>query len=255
MSELALSLQDIQFGYGRVKVLDDLSLDVPQQSITALLGPNGSGKTTILNLLLGILRPWSGSVRVLGDPIEGMDRRQLSRRLGLVPQQEQAPFALSVTEWVVLGRAPYLHLLQQPTAEDRRAARKSLLEVGLEGLANRLVPDLSGGEQQLASVARALTQQPAILLMDEPTSHLDLRNRRRVLDVMLKQSEGGRTVLMTTHDPNAAAAVASHVVLLKQGRITAQGPPGEVITEQRLSEVYDVQVRVETVRGQSVVLA
>jgi iron complex transport system ATP-binding protein len=250
----ALQLSGVSFGYTTEPVLTALDLEIPSGGITALLGPNGCGKTTLLKLMLGLLRPDSGEIRVLGDPLDPRQRRSLSRRMGLIPQEEHVPFDLTLIEYVVLGRAPYLHLLQLPRPEDRDVAHQALRDVGLWRLAQRPVPSLSGGERQLAAVARALAQQPRILLADEPTSHLDLRNRRAVLDVLADQARSGRTVLMTTHDPNAAAAVAQQVVALQRGAVAAAGAPAEVICSETLSQVYGVHIDVELIRGRPTVL-
>ncbi len=254
MTGPALQLRGVAFGYTSDPVLAALDLEVPAGGVTALLGPNGCGKTTLLKLMLGLLRPDSGEIQVLGEPLDPRQRRSLSRRIGLIPQEEHVPFDLTLIEYVVLGRAPYLHLLQLPRPEDRDVARRALCDVGLDGLAHRPVPSLSGGERQLAAVARALAQQPRILLADEPTSHLDLRNRRAVLDVLAGQASNGRTVLMTTHDPNAAAAVAQQVVLLRRGAVLAAGAPADVICSTTLSQVYGVDIDVEIIRGRPTVL-
>ena len=254
MSIPALQLRGVSFGYTSTPVLTALDLEVPAGGVTALLGPNGCGKTTLLKLMLGLLIPDRGEITVLGEPLDPGQRRRLSRHIGLIPQEEHVPFDLTLMEYVVLGRAPYLHLLQLPREEDRDLARQALVAVGLEGLAHRPVPSLSGGEGQLAAVARALAQQPKILLADEPTSHLDLRNRRAVLDVLAGQNRLGRTVLMTTHDPNAAAAVARQVVVLRSGAVLAAGTPSEVICSDILSAAYGVPIEVETIRGRPTVL-
>ena len=254
MSGAALQLRGVTFGYTSEPVLTALDLEVPAGKVTALLGPNGCGKTTLLKLMLGLLVPDSGEIRVLGEPLDPRQRRPLSRCIGLIPQEEHVPFDLTLIEYVVLGRAPYLHLLQQPRPEDRDEAHRALRDVGLHELAHRPVPSLSGGERQLAAVARALAQQPRILLADEPTSHLDLRNRRAVIDVLADQARHDRTVLMTTHDPNAAAAVAQQVVLLRHGAVLAAGAPADVICSRTLSQVYGVDIDVELIRGRPTVL-
>lgn len=254
MTGTAIEFRGVEFGYGQEPVLRGLDLRAPNGQITALLGPNGSGKTTILKLVLGLRRPQSGAVMVFGEDRSTLSPRLMGRKAGLVPQVERIPFDLALEEYVVLGRAPYLHLLQVPGDEDRRIARQAIADVGLEGLVGRSVLSFSGGELQLAAVARALAQQPRMLLLDEPTSHLDLRNRRRVLEVLQRQVEAGRTVLMTTHDPNAAASVAGHVILLRAGRVTASGTPDEVLTAGQLSAAFDVDIEVEVIRGRPTVL-
>jgi len=252
-----ITIRDLSFRYERTGplVLQDVTLDIPAGTATALLGPNGSGKTTLLSLLLGILTPYAGTIRVAGEPRDHYGRREMSRLIGLVPQQEFFPLGFSVLDYVLLGRAPYLGLLERPGLADYEAAEQALERVGLAALSGRLVPSLSGGERQLAMVARALAQGPRILLMDEPTSHLDLGNRRRVLDVIRTLSGEGVSVILTTHDPNAAASVAGYAVLMRQGQVIASAPVGESLTTEHLTTIYDVPVEVARVGGQLVVLS
>mgnify|MGYP001029998049 CR=1 FL=1 len=172
-----------------------------------------------------------------------------------MPQSEQVTFDLSVFEYALLGRAPYLDLLARPGARDRERAQSALEAAGIAALARRAVPALSGGERQLATVARALAQEPRILLLDEPTSHLDLANVRRVLDVLRSLRSAGRTIIMTTHDPNAAATLANDVLLMRQGRIVASGATDAVMTSERLSATYGVPVEVIRVHGRPLVLS
>ncbi len=256
MSPPALALRDVSFAYaaGGPDVLREVSLEIGAGSIAAVLGANGSGKTTLLRLLLGLLRPTRGTVEVEGRPQHGYSRRDLSRRVGLVPQSEPVAFELSVLEFALLGRAPHLGLLDLPGESDHRLALEALERVGLAALGHRAVPTLSGGEAQLATIARALVQQSAILLSDEPTSHLDPANTRRVLEVLRMLGREGRTVVFTTHDPNLAAAIADHVVLLRDGRVLAAARTDEVLTTERLSATYGMEVEVVALRGRPVVV-
>ncbi|MFN2245342.1 MAG: ABC transporter ATP-binding protein [Anaerolineae bacterium] len=240
-------------GSGR-DVLRDLSLEVPSRAVTAILGPNGSGKTTLLRLLLGVLRPKVGTIRVAGRPQEGYSRRELSQLVGLVPQDEHIPFDFSILEYVLLGRAPYLHPLATPGEADTRLALDALRAVGLEGMQARPLPNLSGGERQLAVLARALAQQPRILLMDEPAAHLDLGNQGRLLDIIGELAAAGTTVVLTTHDANLASAIADYVVLMARGRIVEAGPADTVISAGTLSSTYGVPIEVGTLDGRRVVL-
>ncbi len=242
----AVSLGDVSFRYDRAApdVLHHVCLDIPEHAITAILGPNGSGKTTLLHLLLGLLSPTEGEIWLAGQPHGRYSRRELSRLVGLVPQSEHVPFDLSVLEYVLMGRAPYLNLLELPKAADRRIALQALSVTGLTPLRGRPVPSLSGGERQLAMVARALAQKPRVLLLDEPTSHLDLANKRRILYLLQELQGDERTVVLTSHDPNAAAAMADYVVLLREGRVLAAGPMDQVLTEEHLSATYGVAVEV-----------
>jgi len=256
VSAPALALHGVSFAYaaGGPDVLHGVSLEVATGSVTAVLGANGSGKTTLLRLLLGLLKPTAGAVEVEGRPQHGYSRRDLSQRVGLVPQSEPVAFELNVLEFALLGRAPHLGLLDLPGEADRALALEALERVGLTALRHRAVPTLSGGEAQLATIARALVQQSAILLSDEPTSHLDPANTRRVLDVLRMLGREGRTVVFTTHDPNLAAAIADHVVLLRDGRVLAAGRTAEVLPAGRLSTTYGMEVEVVQLRGRPLVV-
>ena len=251
-----LSVSGLSFSYnGSVgDAVHDLSLSIPDGAITAILGPNGSGKTTLLRLLLGVLRPRQGTIRVAGRPQDSYSRRELSRLVGLVPQDEHIPFDFTILEYVLLGRAPYLGPLATPAEADTHLALKALGAAGLEGMHSRPLPNLSGGERQLVVLARALAQQPRILLMDEPTAHLDLGNRGRLLEIMRDLAAGGKTVVLTTHDPNLAAAVAGTAVLMRSGQVLDAGPVASVLTGANLSVTYGVPVQVMEVGGRRVVL-
>ncbi len=242
-SRAAISLHDLAFRYAAdaPDVVQDITLDLPSSAVTAILGPNGSGKTTLLHLILGLLTPQRGRISLNG---EFHSHRRASRVLGLVPQEEPPAFNLNVLETVLLGRAPYLNLLQRPSERDYATAFRALETVGMAALWDRPIPALSGGERQLVILARALTQEPDILLLDEPTSHLDVGNARRILNLMRDLRAQGQTVIFTTHDPNAAATTADHVVLMRQGRVLRAGAVAETLTGNYLSATYDVPIDV-----------
>jgi iron complex transport system ATP-binding protein len=250
-SDAAIRVKEVSFRYGPSEpwVLNRVSLDIPAGAVTALLGPNGSGKSTLLHLLLGLLAPGEGEILLLGRPSDEYERRETSRILGLVPQDEPVVFELSVLEYVLLGRAPYLDLLEMPKSDDRRLAQEALLTAGIAALERRPLLTLSGGERQLATVARALAQQPRILLLDEPTSHLDLANARHILQVLCSLKNAGKTIIFTTHDPNAAAAIADQVILLRAGQVLSSGPSAVALTSAHLSSTYGVEVEVLQIRG------
>jgi iron complex transport system ATP-binding protein len=251
-----LSLSAVTFGYngpGR-PALQDVWLEIAEGTITAILGPNGSGKTTLLRLLLGLLRPQAGEILLAGQPHSSYARRARSQWIGLVPQDEHIPFDFSVLEYVLLGRAPYLGALEMPGEADRQIALEALKGAGLAGLEDRPLPNLSGGERQLASVARALAQSPRILLLDEPTAHLDLSNQDRLLDILRGLAAEGATVVLTTHDPNLASAVARRAVLMRQGQILASGRTEAVLVSKRLSATYDVPLGVYELGDRRIIL-
>jgi iron complex transport system ATP-binding protein len=251
-----LSVSNLSFGYNGSQriVLRDLSLEIPAGMVTAILGPNGSGKTTLLRLLLGVLRPKEGAIRLAGRPQASYSRRELSQLVGLVPQDEHIPFDFSILEYVLLGRAPYLSPLAMPGRADHRVALEALHTAGLEGMCDRPLPTLSGGERQLAVVARTLAQQPRILLMDEPTAHLDLGNKGRLLEIMRRLVEGGTTLILTTHDPNLAASIAGYAVLMRRGQVLDAGAAGSVLTRENLSATYGVPVQVHHLDGRRIIL-
>jgi iron complex transport system ATP-binding protein len=250
-----IALSKIRFSYdGHARtVFENLSLEIPAGSTTTILGPNGAGKSTLLHLILGILTPASGLILLEQRPRQHYARRELGRLIGLVAQDETSPFNFTVLEYVLLGRAPYLPILQTPGPEDSRIAQRALTTVGMETMAERSVQTLSGGEWQLVMIARALAQQPRILLLDEPTSHLDLSNKGCVLQLMRRLADDGVTVVFTTHEPNLTA-VADYLILMRQGQTLAAGPMDLVFTSDNLSQTYDVPVTVAQVDGHRVVL-
>jgi iron complex transport system ATP-binding protein len=251
---LAVSGLSFRYNGAAQGVLRDLSLQVPAGAVTAILGPNGSGKTTLLRLLLGVLRPQAGAVWLAGRPLGSYSRRERSRLVGLVPQDEHIPFDFSVLEYVLLGRAPYLSPLQMPGEADRQEALAALRTAGLSGLEHRPLPTLSGGERQLATLARALAQQPQILLLDEPTAHLDLGNQGRLLSILRDLAAQGTTLVLTTHDPSLAALVAGFAVLIRSGQILDAGPAETTLTAEKLSATYTAPVQVFQVDGRRVIL-
>ena len=202
-----LAFQDIAFRYQphNGPVLRQLALEIQPGTITAILGPNGVGKTTLLHLTLGWLKPEAGQVRLAGKPLGSYSRHELGQWMALVPQSEHMPFDYSVIEYVLLGRAPYLKPLEMPGERDRLIARQAVEQVGLSGLEKRAITRLSGGERQLVLLARALAQQPRLLLLDEPTSHLDLSNKSRLLGLLQQLVAQGVTIMLTTHEPDVAA--------------------------------------------------
>jgi iron complex transport system ATP-binding protein len=235
-------------------VLSDVSASFRSGSVTALLGPNGSGKTTLLLLFLGWLVPDKGEVIVAGKAGRSYSRRSLCHLIGWVPQDEPVSFELDLASYVLLGRAPHLRFLEGPGEEDLRAAADALRRVGLESRARKPVFALSSGERQLAALARALAQDSRALLLDEPLSHLDLSNTKKVLDVLRALRGDGKTLVFTTHDPNIAAALADEVVLLKDGRVAAAGSADEVLTAEALGSLYDLAVDVVRLDGRKVIL-
>lgn len=256
MNAASLFFQDVRFVYplGSRPVFQQLTLEIAPGTVTAILGPNGAGKTTLLHLALGWLKPQAGGVLLHGRPLAGYSRGELGRELGLVPQSEHSAFEYSLLEYILLGRAPYLKPLEMPGPEDTRIALAALASVGLAGWENRSIARLSGGERQLVLVARALAQQPRFLLLDEPTSHLDLGNKARLVALLRDLVGRGVTILFTTHEPEVAAGLATHLVLMRGGQVLQTGTMAETFTAERLSATYGVPVEVAAVRDRQVVL-
>jgi iron complex transport system ATP-binding protein len=223
-------------------------------SITAILGPNGAGKTTVLYLALGWLKPWAGQIALAGYPLEHISRRDLGRQVALVPQSEHIPFEYTVLEYVLLGRSPHMPVLGMPSAVDEQIAYGVLVKIGIADLHDQSVLSLSGGERQLVLVARALAQEPRLLLLDEPTAHLDLSNKHRLVQIIKGLQGHGTTILMTTHDPELALAVSGEAILIEKGSILKAGSTSEVATGENLSRVYRAPVRIVSVDGKSQVL-
>ena len=246
----------VSYGYraSSLPALQDVSLTIPRGSITAVLGPNGAGKSTLLFLALAWLQPSRGRISLDGRPMGHYSRRAMGRLMGLVPQREHIPFEYSVLEYVLLGRLPYLAPLEQPGTRDYEVSLAALEQVGLCQFADRSVFQLSGGERQLVLIARSLAQQPGLLLLDEPTSHLDLHNKSRLVALLRQLQAQGVSILMTTHEPELASALASLVVLLDGGKVLFCGPPDEALTSQHLSLLYRLPVEVAAVSGRRVVL-
>jgi iron complex transport system ATP-binding protein len=251
-----LEIEDAGFSYGRggIQALRGLSASFPGGEVSAILGPNGAGKTTLLHLALGYLAPSSGRVLFEGRPLSEYSRREIGRSLALVPQSERIPFQYSVLEYVTLGRVPHLAALEMPGPDDLRIAGEAIGEVGLSGLAGRDVTSLSGGERQLAAIARAVAQGTEVLLLDEPMSHLDLSNKSRVLGILSGLARRGTTVIFTTHEPEIAAAAASRLILMREGRVLKSGPTDEIMTGENLSATYGIPVRVAKLEGSTVAL-
>jgi iron complex transport system ATP-binding protein len=256
MNPPAITLTDVAFSYeGRSRTLfEGLSLEIPQGAVTAILGPNGSGKTTLLHLILGTLAPENGVVLLAHRPRKQYTRRALGQLIGLVSQNEFIPFNFTVLDYVLLGRAPHLQLLQTPRDADVVIAENVLREIDLHHLRDRSIQSLSGGERQLVMVARALAQRPRILLLDEPTSHLDLSNKGRVLEIIADQTAQGVTVVFTTHEPDLALSAASFAVLMRGGQVLDAGATETTITSTALTKTYGVSVDVVAVDGRRVVV-
>src|SRR6202163_4264476 len=244
-----LDMQGITFGYNRQPLLYDVHFQVRAGEMVGLLGPNGSGKTTLLRLISGVLRPQQGVVMLDGRDTRAWGRREVARRVAVVPQEMHVPFAFTVEELVSLGRTPYVRLLGSHTKEDQNIVRGALQAADIEMLAGRIFNELSGGERQRVTVAMALAQRPALLLLDEPTSHLDIKYQIELLELVQKLNrETGVTVIAAMHDLHLAARYFPRLLLFQRG-IVADAGPAEVLEPGLLERVYGVNVQVGILRG------
>jgi len=237
----AIATDGLGIGYGQKQVGHDITLRLAEGEILCLLGPNGSGKSTLLKTLLGLLPAHAGSVDVLGRPLAQWPRRELARQLGYVPQAHSGEFPFTVEEIVLMGRTAHMPRYAVPGAEDRRIAHESLDTLGIRALAPEPFTHISGGERQLALIARALAQQPSILIMDEPTASLDFGNQLRVLEKIRRLKQEGLAILLCTHQPEHAARLADRVALFKDGTLHATDAPAALLTVPRLAWLYGLE--------------
>jgi iron complex transport system ATP-binding protein len=240
-----LRAEAVRLGYGERVVVDGLDLDVVAGTVTAVIGPNGCGKSTLLRALGRLLRPGSGQVLLDGRRIDRMATREVATILGVLPQSPSAPEGLTVADLVARGRHPHQAWYRQWSRDDEDAVHQALEWTGMLDLAERPVDELSGGQRQRAWISMALAQGTDLLLLDEPTTFLDLAHQVDVLELVRRlHSEVGRTVVMVLHDLNLAARYADRLVAMRDGRIVASGTPHEVITEELLAEVFGLDARV-----------
>jgi cobalamin transport system ATP-binding protein len=245
MGRMMLTVENLSVSYGPRRVLHDVSLEVTAGQVLALIGPNGAGKSTLVRAASGVIPVEKGSLRADGQDLLALSPMRRARHLAVVPQAVTLPPAFTAWETVLLGRTPYLNFLGQVSARDEEIARSALERVDALNLAERRVGELSGGEQQRVLLARALAQSTPILLMDEPTSHLDLQHQVALMEMASSLAHSdGLSVLVALHDLNLAARYADRLALLVSGRIAAQGSASHVLTPQAIALAYGLQVEV-----------
>ncbi len=241
---MSLAASALAYGYPAREIGRGIELALQAGEVMALLGPNGHGKTTLLKTMLGLLPARGGSLRLDGQALETLGAGARARALGYVPQAHAGTFAFSVAEMVLMGRTAHAGLFAAPSAHDRTVARAMLERLGIAALAERPYTEISGGERQLALVARALAQEPRYIILDEPTASLDFGNQGKVMAQIRRLAAEGLGVLFTTHDPNQALRYADRVMLLRDGRALASGPAAALLTQDNLVALYGSAVEI-----------
>jgi iron complex transport system ATP-binding protein len=239
-----LKVENLVCGYEpRKPIIKDISFEVASGEFVGIVGPNGSGKTTLLRAVAGLLTASHGAIVISGHKIEHLERKELARRIAFVPQLMEPVEGFSVEELVMLGRTPYFERFSFESADDYEAVKWAIEELKIEGLKDREVTELSGGEFQRVAIARALAQEPKILLLDEPTSHLDIRYQVKICK-LLRKLRSHRSIVATFHDLNLASRFCSRLILLKNGELIAAGRPDEVVTPDNIWKAYRIKVTV-----------
>ena len=239
-----LEVKALAFGFPGRSVGRDVGFSLGRGEVMCVLGPNGGGKTTLFRTILGLLPKQAGSIHLETSPLELLSRSEIARRVGYVPQEHAGYFAFTVREFVLMGRTAHLGAFSVPARKDREVAERALESLAISALAERPITEISGGERQLALLARALAQEPKLLVLDEPTAGLDFGNQVRVLERMSQLAASGIAILFSSHDPDHAFLCAQRALLLAQGRALEIGAPAEVIRPDTLERLYGVSVQV-----------
>lgn len=237
----AIEFKSVSFGYAAELLFRDFSLTVADGEFFGVIGPNGSGKTTLLRLIAALLLPAQGEVVIKGNALSRYSRRALARIIGFMPQENHFAFDFTVEEVVMMGRNPYLRRFQLPTKTDRERVRAAMEFTDTIALRDKGINQISGGERQRVVLARTLTQEPQILLLDEPASHLDIAHQRQLLSILTRLNQQGITIVFLAHDLNLAALACQRILLLDKGKPVACAAPREVITAGRIEQVYGVK--------------
>ena len=242
-----IQVRDVEFSYGKQEVLKGISFCMEKGEFVCVLGANGCGKTTLLKSILAFLTPQHGQVLLYGKDIHQMDERERARKIAYIPQYHTPPFPFTVRDVVLMGRTPHLSRICRPTEKDCRIADESMERLGIAHYANKSYTALSGGQRQMVVIARALAQQPDLLIMDEPTASLDFGNQYLVLAQVKKLAREGMGVLMVTHNPDHAFYCADRIIAMEDGKILSMGDAGKVINEAVMKAVDHMPVKVRSV--------
>jgi iron complex transport system ATP-binding protein len=244
-----LEVRELAFGFPGRTIGRDVSFTLAAGEVMCVLGPNGGGKTTLFRTVMGLLEPHGGTVSVQSSRLKDLSRQEIARRIGYVPQGHTGYFAFTVREFVLMGRTAHLGAFASPGKHDLAVAERVLESLGIASLAGKPVTEISGGERQLALVARALAQEPKLLVLDEPTASLDFGNQVRVLERISGLARSGIAILFSSHEPDHAFLCAQRALLLGEGRVLELGAPREVIRPDTLQRLYHVSVQVLPLPG------
>ena len=243
---MMLEIINLAYEYYKREILfQNVSFSVKQGDVFSILGGNGAGKTTLMNCIVNLLKPLEGKVLLNGELISNLSARELSKKIAYVCQVQSSVYTYNVRDFVVMGRAPYLGYLERPSKEDYNIADEILEELGIGNLTNCVYTELSGGEQQLIRVARAIVQQPDVIIFDEPTNHLDFGNQFRMLSIIQKLSQKGFSVIMTSHVPDHVLFLGGQVGILDKKRGFINGKCEDIVTEENLKRIYNIDVYLE----------
>lgn len=251
---MQIELENVSFSYGVVPTLHDVSCSVRQGALVAVLGPNGAGKSTLFRCILRLLKPSAGTIRLCGEDTAAIDRRRLAKLAAYIPQSSTPVFNYTVEDAVLMGTTGALSALQAPSRTERERCARALEQLGISDLAQRGIAQLSGGERQLALIARALVQDARVLIMDEPTANLDYGNQRRVMQQVRALADGGYTILLSTHNPEHALHYATQVLALQNGRVIADGVTADTLTTELLARLYGIRAEVRRIDGHTVLI-
>lgn len=241
---MSISFQNLSLGYGNNIILKDVNLELPEGKITALLGPNGCGKSTLLKSIIKILKPKKGEVRFQNKNIEELDSKYIAKQIAFLPQVQPIPEGITVKDLVSYGRSPYTNFWGTIKKTDKAFMQKVMKEVGVLELQDNFISELSGGQRQRAWLAMVLAQDSPFILLDEPTTYMDINHQIELMSILRRLNKKGKTIIVVLHDINQAARYCDHLILLKDGKVISQGTTKEIMNKKLLQEVFDINAQI-----------